>query len=100
MQLNETKIDASKLYFHGSSEPKISKLDAPSFEHPFYVTTDLHYAMAFCTKTQSSTGEYASKKLNFTPSSQNYVYVVSLNPSIKLLDFRDHSSKQFKAAMS
>lgn len=51
--LAETKIDKSKIYFHGSSEARVEKLEAPSFLHPFYVTSDLHYAMAFCTKSQS-----------------------------------------------
>ena len=68
MQLNETKIDASKIYFHGSSEARVQALAAPSYEHPFYVSPDLHYAMAFCTKDTSSTGDYSFKK-EFTPFS-------------------------------
>ena len=58
--LAETKIDKSKIYFHGSSEARVEKLEAPTFEHPFYVTSDLHYAMAFCTKNCSNTGEWNS----------------------------------------
>ena len=95
MTLNETKVDLSKIYFHGSSEPKISKLDAPSYEHPFYVTTDLHYAMAFCTKKCSSTGDWGIQK-TFTPSSQNFVYVVTLAPNCNVFDFRDKTSAEFK----
>ena len=49
--LAETEIDKSKIYFHGSSEARVEKLEAPSCKHPFYVTPDLHYAMAFCTKS-------------------------------------------------
>ena len=52
------KVDSRKIWFHGSSEARVTQLDAPSFEHPFYVTSDLHYAMAFCTKSSSSTGEW------------------------------------------
>lgn len=94
MTLNETKIDLSKIYFHGSSEPKLSKLDAPSYEHPFYVTTDLHYAMAFCTKNSSSTGDWDIQK-TFTPSSQNFVYVVTLAPNCNVFDFRDKKNTEF-----
>lgn len=95
MQLNETKIDTSKIYFHGSSEARVQTLEAPSYEHPFYISPDLHYAMAFCTKDSSSTGEYSIKK-EFTPFSQNFVYVVTLNPSCKVFDFRNHDSAEFK----
>ena len=94
-QLFETKIDQNLIYFHGSSEAKVEKLEAPSFEHPFYVTSDLHYAMAFCTKNCSNTGEWNSQKI-FTPASQNYVYVVSLKPDCQIFDFRDKESQEFK----
>lgn len=83
------------LYFHGSSEARVSSLKTPSFEHPFYVTSDLHYAMAFCTKDCSQTGDWEEEK-TFTPASQNYVYVVTLKPGCNLFDFRDHSSAEFK----
>ena len=66
--LNEKEVDISKIYFHGSSEAKVDRLEAPSYEHPFYVTSDLHYAMAFCTKNCSNTGDWNVKK-TFTPSS-------------------------------
>lgn len=52
-QLLETAVDQKKLYFHGSSEARVNQLKAPSARHPFYVTPDLHYAMAFCTKDDS-----------------------------------------------
>lgn len=97
--LAETKIDKSKIYFHGSSEARVDHLEAPSFEHPFYVTSDLHYAMAFCTKSQSSTGDYEVKK-TFTPADQNYVYVVTLKPTCQVFDFRDKSSPEFKKLYS
>lgn len=90
--VNESKIDTRKLYFHGSSEKRVTKLDPPSFEHPFYVTTDLHYAMAFCTKSSSSTGKYVDIEKKFTPSDSNYVYVVTLKPNCKVLDYRRESS--------
>lgn len=51
--------------------------------------------MAFCTKNASQTGEYSVSK-TFTPSSQNYVYVVTLKPSCKVFDFRNHDSLEFK----
>ena len=95
-QLLETAIDQKKLYFHGSSEAKVDHLQAPSFKHPFYVTPDLHYAMAFCTKDDSQTGDYEDEEKIYTPASQNFVYCVSLKPTCKAFDFRDHSSTEFK----
>jgi hypothetical protein len=92
------KIDKDTLYFHGSSEARVDKLQAPSFEHPFYVTSDLHYAMAFCTKSQSMTGDWTDRDLSFKPANENYVYVVTLNPSMKVFDFRDQRSFEFKRA--
>ena len=97
--LVETEIDKSKIYFHGSSEARVEKLEAPSCKHPFYVTPDLHYAMAFCTKSQSSTGDYDVEK-TFTPSSKNFVYVVSIKPSCNVFDFRDKASLEFKKLYS
>ncbi len=87
-KLLESTLDMSKLYFHGSSEAKAKSLQAPSCLHPFYVSSDLHYAMAFCTKTHSSTGKYEIDK-KFTPSNENYAYVMTINPSCKVFDFRD-----------
>ena len=87
-RLLESRLDMSKLYFHGSSEARAKSLQAPSRLHPFYVSSDLHYAMAFCTKTQSSTGKYDIAK-KFTPSDENYAYVVTMNPRCKVFDFRD-----------
>ena len=94
--LNETKIDQSKVYFHGSSEARVNQLKAPSTRHPFYVTPDLHYAMAFCTKDDSQTGDYEDEDKIYTPASQNFVYCVSLKPTCKAFDFRDHNSTEFK----
>lgn len=94
--LDETKIDQSKVYFHGSSEARVNQLKAPSARHPFYVTPDLHYAMAFCTKNDSQTGDYEDEDKVYTPASQNFVYCVSLKPTCKAFDFRDHSSTEFK----
>lgn len=94
--LDETKIDQSKVYFHGSSEARVNQLKAPSARHPFYVTPDLHYAMAFCTKDDSQTGDYEDEDKIYTPASQNFVYCVSLKPTCKAFDFRDHSSTEFK----
>ena len=96
MQLSETKIDISKIYFHGSSEARVAKLEAPSYEHPFYVTTDLHYAMAFCTKDSSSTGEWKGHSKKYTPYSQNFVYAVTLKTDCNVFDFRDKKSSEFK----
>lgn len=89
------KVDSSKIWFHGSSEARINQIQSPSFEHPFYVTTDLHYAMAFCTKDSSNTGDWDVQK-TFTPASQNYVYVVSLKPNCKIFDFRNQKNSEFK----
>ena len=94
--LAETKIDQRKVYFHGSSEARVTQLKAPSTKHPFYVTPDLHYAMAFCTKDDSQTGDYEDEVKIYTPASQNFVYCVSLKPTCKAFDFRDHSSTEFK----
>ena len=94
--LDETKIDQSKVYFHGSSEARVNQLKAPSTRHPFYVTPDLHYAMAFCTKDDSQTGDYEDEDKIYTPASQNFVYCVSLKPTCKAFDFRDHNSSEFK----
>lgn len=93
--LNEATIDPTKLYFHGSSEARVDHLDAPSYEHPFYVTSDLHYAMAFCTKQMSSTGEWKGITKTFTPADKNYVYIVTMDKSAKLFDFRDRKNKEF-----
>ncbi len=94
--LDETKIDQSKVYFHGSSEARVNQLKAPSTRHPFYVTPDLHYAMAFCTKDDSQTGDYEDEDKIYTPASQNFVYCVSLKPTCRAFDFRDHNSTEFK----
>jgi hypothetical protein len=94
--LVETKVDQSKLYFHGSSEAKVDKLQAPSFRHPFYVTSDLHYAMAFCTKIQSQTGDYNEEKIYNKNPDENFVYVVTLKSTCKVFDFRDHTTVEFE----
>ena len=98
--MRQSKVDTSAIWFHGSSEARVSKLEAPSFEHPFYVTSDLHYAMAFCTKKQSNTGDYTHRELKFTPAEQNYVYAVTLKPTIKVFDFRDHETTEFVQVFS
>ena len=43
MRLEESNIDPTKLYFHGTSG-KIEKLKAPSAEKPFFVCSDIDYA--------------------------------------------------------
>lgn len=88
------KLDKNGLYYHGSSEAKVKRISPPSYKHPFYLTTDLHYAMAFCTKSMSSTGEYDVQK-SYTPADSNFVYVVTLKPNCKIFDFRDRSSAEF-----
>lgn len=93
--IEEKLVDQTKLWFHGSSESRVSKFDPPSFLHPFYVSADLHYAMAFCTKTGSSTGDYEQQK-TYTSSDKNYVYVVTIDPKCNVFDFRDHSTSEFK----
>lgn len=60
------------------------------------MTPDLHYAMAFCTKDDSQTGDYEDEDKIYTPASQNFVYCVSLKPTCKAFDFRDHNSTEFK----
>jgi hypothetical protein len=94
--LVETKVDQSKLYFHGSSEAKVDKLQATSFRHPFYVTSDLHYSMAFCTKIQSQTGDYNEEKIYNKNPDENFVYVVTLKSTCKVFDFRDHTTVEFE----
>lgn len=95
--VNETAVDLAKVYFHGSSEARMSKIDAPSFKHPFYVTPDIDYAMAFCTKSSSSTGDWgANVQKKYTPANSNFVYVVTLKPDANLFDFRDSKSPEFK----
>ena len=82
-------LDLSKTYFHGSSGPKLKKLDEPTCRHPFYVTSDLHYAMAFCTKSHSQTGEYEKeeKTFNLNPD-DNFVYIVKIKPNINVFKFK------------
>ena len=46
MRLEESNIDPTKLYFHGTSG-KIEKLKAPSAEKPFFVCSDIDYAYAY-----------------------------------------------------
>ena len=55
-QISESAIDKKQIFYHGSAKEKMSKFDAPSFIHPFYVTADPEYALAFATKRHSSTG--------------------------------------------
>lgn len=37
---------------------------------------------------------------SFTPADSNFVYAVTLKPSCKVFDFRDHSSPEFKKLYS
>ena len=72
--IDESKIDTTNLYFHGSYK-KMTSIDVPSYEKPFCVTNDPHYAMSF------SRFDY-SKNSSRPPinKSGGFVYVVSLNP--------------------
>ena len=78
----ESKVDATNLYFHGSFK-KMSSIDAPTYEKPFCVTNDPHYAMSF------SQFDY-SKNSDVPPVNKNggFVYVVSLNQQAEFVDFR------------
>ena len=88
----ESKVDKNAVFFHGSSEERMTRIDKPSYEHPFYVTDDIHYAMAFCTKSGSSTGDWeGGAHKHFTPSDDNFVYVVSLKDDAEFYDFRKDS---------
>lgn len=46
-KITESRIDSSLLYFHGSSNGKISKFREPSPAHPLFVTADIDYANAY-----------------------------------------------------
>ena len=90
--MDMSKIDKNAVFFHGSSEERMTRIDKPSYEHPFYVTVDIHYAMAFCTKSESSTGEWEEgAHKHFTPANDNFVYVVSLKDDAEFYDFRKDS---------
>lgn len=93
--LNESKIDLNQLYFHGSAKEKMTKVEKPSFEHPFYVTADIDYAMAFSTKTRSSTG-HSENSIQFSKTKDNnYVYIMLLNPNAEFIDIRDIKNTEF-----
>lgn len=87
MYLKEDRLDVSKLYFHGSKSPRKSDIEKPSTRYPFYITTDLHYSMAFATKSNSSVG--GDRALRFGDT--GYVYVIAVNPSAEMFDFRKDS---------
>jgi len=80
--IDESKIDITNLYFHGSHK-KMTAVDAPSYEKPFCVTNDPYYAMSF------SRFDY-SKNSSVPPIDKNggFIYVVSLNQHAEFVDFR------------
>lgn len=89
--LSEDSIDTQKVYFHGSKSAKKTAIDKPSCRYPFYITSDLHYAMAFATKGFSSVG--GNRHIDY--GSSGYVYVISINSRAKVYDFRRDSSSGF-----
>lgn len=79
---NESEIDSSKIYFHGSNNGKISKFDPPNFYKPLFVTSDIDYANAYIEATTVN-GRSQFKEDN----GGGKVYMVSLNAKkIKLFD--------------
>ena len=79
---NESEIDSSKIYFHGSNNGKISKFDPPNFYKPLFVTSDIDYANAYIEATTVN-GRSQFKE----DDDGGKVYMVSLNAAkIKLFD--------------
>ena len=74
MRLEESSIDPTKLYFHGTSG-KIEKLKAPSAEKPFFVCSDIDYAYAY-----SKAGQL-NGRTTFTikQESPGNVYVIAID---------------------
>ena len=104
--LQESSPLTNYMYFHGTARENF-KLEKPSFEHPFYVTADVHYAMAFSTKTHSSTdnNEEGENDRDFEiefreTNDNNYIYIVSLKPEAKLIDFRDPGSEEYNKVVN
>ena len=101
-QISESAIDKKQIFYHGSAKEKMSKFDAPSFTHPFYVTADPEYALAFATKRHSSTGHDAEgTKIEFAKTDANtYVYIMTLNDKSKFVDIRRYDSNEFKEVLN
>lgn len=72
--IDESKIDTTNLYFHGSFK-KMTSIDAPSYEKPFCVTNDPYYAMSFSRFDYSKN----SSMPHIDKNGNGFVYVVSLN---------------------
>lgn len=85
--------NASKIYFHGSASKAMAsgKIEPPSLERPFYVTSDIDYAIAFSGKQYGSSGS-TDRKFNDPKKDGRYVYVVSLSPNAKFFDFANIES--------
>lgn len=85
-KLNE---DKNTIFFHGSAKPLMRKLDAPSFEHPFFVTADLYFANIFAQMRKLATGNY-DYEVKFTePGDDTYIYVVSVSRDIEIIDLAE-----------
>ena len=86
-KLNESfNLDASKIYFHGSLDKNIRRLNAPSWKHPFCVTTDLEYAMDYAKEFQEMFGKTISNP------KEGAVYAMTINDSsLNIFDFQNNS---------
>lgn len=79
--------DTSKIYFHGSLDKNITRLNAPSWKHPFCVTTDLEYAMDYAKEFQ----EIFGKTISSNPK-EGVVYAMTINDSsLNIFDFQNNS---------
>ena len=73
--IDESKIDPSLLYFHGSNNGKITKFRPPSPERPLFVTADIDYANAYLDAVSVN----GRSKFN-EDKDPGKVYMMSLNP--------------------
>lgn len=76
-------LSTTKIYFHGSLDKNIKKINAPSWKHPFCVTTDIEYAMDYA-KTAQQMGRPT------TSIERGVVYAMTIDDeTIKIFDFQN-----------
>lgn len=74
------KIDISTYWYHGSANGKLNKIDKPSPEHPFFVTSSLEYALQYMS-FDTANGDRPTNKKN------GKFVVCRLDSNAKTFDF-------------
>ena len=72
------------MMYHGSAK-RLLEFKAPSFRRPLYLTPDLEYAMAFCTKPCGGCNELEDGACLSLDNA--YVHATKLKPSCRVFDF-------------